>query len=103
MCLTTELTTSKKIGEGVLKDRSFPGQSKTVFKLPVDFHYSSLNLTGDPTFQVVHSACGHKYTNVNRPNLNLQIKLSMNIVGLVGTQSTGTNINTPCPFELQNE
>ncbi|CAO1631329.1 unnamed protein product [Parajaminaea phylloscopi] len=99
----TELTTNKKIGEGTLDDMSFPGRKKTVFQLPVHFEYRSLNLTGDPTFQVVHDACAHRYTNVNRPFLNLGVKLSMNIVGLIGKKATGTHINTPCPFELQPE
>lgn len=98
-----ELTTSKKIGEGSLDGISFPGRSKKLFQLPVNFSYRSLNLTGDPTYEAVHSACAHKYTNVNRPNLLLNIKLSMDIVGLVGTKTTGTNLNAPCPFELQNE
>lgn len=99
----TELTTKKKIGEGGSDNMSFPGRKKTEFKIPVYFEYKSLNLTGDPTFTVVHDACAHRYTNVNRPNLNFQIKLSMNIVGLIGIKATGTNINAACPFELQNE
>lgn len=100
----TELTTHTKIGTGSLSDgMTFPGRKKTIFKVPVDFMYRSLNITGDPTFSVVHSACQHQYNGVTRPNLNLNVKLSMKIAGLVGTKETGTNINTPCPFELQNE
>lgn len=98
-----ELTTQKKIGEGTMNDMTFPGRGKKVFQLPVDFSYRSLNATGDSTFTAVHNACGHKYANTPRPNLVLGVKLSMNIAGLVGTKSSSTNINTPCPFELQNE
>ncbi|CAO1617904.1 unnamed protein product [Sympodiomycopsis kandeliae] len=98
-----ELTTHKKIGEGKLGDTVFPGRSKKIFKLPVHFSYSSLNATGDATWHLVHDACAHKYPNTPRPNMLLGVELSMNIAGLIGTKTSSTNINAPCPFELQNE
>lgn len=98
-----ELTTYKQIGEGKMNDMTFPGRSKKVFKLPVNFEYRSLNATGDPTFIAVHGACAHKYPNTPRPNLLLDVKLSMNIAGLIGEKTSSTTINTACPFELQNE
>lgn len=98
--IVIEETTSKRIGAGTLYSQSFAGRSQKVFTFPVDFSYISLNTSGDATFLQIYNACAHKFTNTNRPNLNLGIEVTMNIIGLVGNKKTVTKLNTACPFEL---
>lgn len=100
--VVTEVTTSKKIGSGHLSDLSFPGRSQKTFTLPVQFAYSSLNVSGDATFLAVYDACKHQTSGGSaRPNLNLAVEITMHIRGLVGGKVSSTRINTPCPFELE--
>lgn len=54
-----DVTTSRKVGTGTIKNKSFPGRKKTVFQFPVNFEYSALNDT-DTTYQNFYKGCGPK-------------------------------------------
>jgi len=100
----TDLATNAKVGKGSLSDRSFPGKKKTVFQMPVHFEYVSRNLTGDATFALWFAACGPQYPNAVRPTLTLQVAMTVHIAGLLGSHSTGTQLNNlACPFILRND
>ncbi|SNX85900.1 uncharacterized protein MEPE_04609 [Melanopsichium pennsylvanicum] len=98
----TDLNTYQKVGKGELDSISFQQRGNTLFQFPVEFSYVSLNTSGDATFQDFYKACGPNYDGVVRPTLNLAIKLSMKISGLIGTKVTNTQLgNVVCPFTLQ--
>lgn len=100
----TDLTTSKLVGKGTLPSLHLPGRKQTMFKFPVHYSYVSLNTTGDQTWQDFYTACGPTIQGTTRPTLNLALKISMKISGLVGTKLTYTQIgNVVCPFTLQND
>ncbi|SPO32472.1 uncharacterized protein UTRI_04216 [Ustilago trichophora] len=99
----TDLNTRLKVGSGSLDSVSFKGRGNTLFQVPVHFSYVSLNASGDQTWQDFYQACGAVYAGQTRPTLNLALKLSMKITGLIGRKETNTQLgNVVCPFTLQS-
>ncbi|SPO27744.1 uncharacterized protein UTRI_04216_B [Ustilago trichophora] len=99
----TDLNTYLKVGSGSLDSLSFKGRANTLFQVPVHFSYVSLNASGDQTWQDFYQACGAVYAGQTRPTLNLALKLSMKITGLIGRKETNTQLgNVVCPFTLQS-
>lgn len=56
----TDLSTFKKVGQGIETDLSFPARQKTVFPFSAHFAYASINVTGDQTWSHWINACGPK-------------------------------------------
>ncbi|PWY98207.1 hypothetical protein BCV70DRAFT_35539 [Testicularia cyperi] len=99
----TDLNTYKEVGKGDLESLSLPGRTNTPFQFPVHFSYVSLNTSGDQTWQDFYQACGALTPGVTRPTLNLAIKITMKISGLIGRKQAYTQVNNiVCPFTLQS-
>ncbi|UZJ52109.1 hypothetical protein CBS101457_001429 [Exobasidium rhododendri] len=99
-----DITTSKLVGEGTMNAQSFPGRKQKTFQFPVSFAYASINATGDATWLHWVNACGPKYTNTARQALSLQLSITMDIAGLIGSKGTSAQLaDLECPFTLQAE
>lgn len=98
----TDLNTYKVVGKGQMDGINFKGRRNTLFQFPVHFSYVSLNASGDQTWQDFYTGCGPNFPGQTRPSLNLGVKLSMRIRGLLGRKETYTQLgNVGCPFTLQ--
>ena len=99
----TDLNTYIVVGRGQMDSATFKARGNTAFQFPVHFSYVSLNASGDQTWLDFYHGCGPFYPGQTRPTLNLGVRLSMGIKGLVGTKATSSQINNVvCPFTLQN-
>lgn len=56
----TDLSSLKKVGQGVETGISFPARQKPIFPVLVHFAYASINVTGDQTWSHWINACGPK-------------------------------------------
>lgn len=57
--------------------------------IPITFS-GSFGEASDPTYAVIASACGPRYTNVDRGTLDLNVQLDLGILGLIGKRGVGT-------------
>lgn len=95
-----DLQTGKEVGQGTIDRTSFPGRATTPTLIDVTFNYRGRN-DSDTTWVDFYNACAHKYSTVERPNLDLNIVLEMKVRGLVGTKKTSTTMkDVVCPIEL---
>ncbi|KAJ1035272.1 hypothetical protein NDA13_000692 [Ustilago tritici] len=98
----TDLNTYKLVGKASMDGITFKGRGSTVFQFAVHFSYASLNVSGDQTWQDFYTGCGPNYPGQSRPSLNLGVKLTMRIRGLIGRKQTYTQLGgVACPFTLQ--
>jgi len=97
-----DLDSNVHVGTGDLYSYSVPAKVITKLEIPLNFTYIATN-DSDPTWSNWYNACKNVglYSNGTRPGLRLRLILDMNIVGLIKSHSTSTQLTSaPCPVEL---
>ncbi|POY72125.1 hypothetical protein BMF94_4857 [Rhodotorula taiwanensis] len=80
-------------------DISVPGRKVTSYEFPITFAGNYTN-SNNPTYQIVRSACAHKYATIYRPPLNLTIQVDSSIIGVVKSPSRIARLDAvDCPVE----
>lgn len=95
-----DLNTSKKVAEGTMDRRNFPGRKLTPATIDMRFFYRGNN-DSDTTWKDFYNACAHMYNGVQRPGLDFTVEVKMGVRGLIGEKVAGTTVTgLACPIEL---
>ncbi|EMD39611.1 hypothetical protein CERSUDRAFT_46114 [Gelatoporia subvermispora B] len=97
-----DLDTSRQIGFGDTGHLKLPANAFPLVNIPLNFSYVASN-DSDQTWANWYNACRNRgnYADGQRPPIKFRLILAMDILGLVGSQSTSTTVdNAPCPIEL---
>ncbi|KAJ7505806.1 hypothetical protein B0H11DRAFT_1707808 [Mycena galericulata] len=91
------LVATGDLGHKVLPAKEFPD-----IQIPLNFSYIATN-DSDTTWNNWYDACKNldRFSNGVRPGIGFRLLLNMDIVGLVGTYASSTQVtDAPCPIEL---
>lgn len=95
--------TDKVIGQGNVPSQWIPGHKTSGLKVPISFSHKSVNQTGDETQLAVQDACAHLYQGVQRPSMDLRVRIKMDLGGIVSQHEKTLDLtNVACPWELPN-
>ncbi|KAJ7636898.1 hypothetical protein FB45DRAFT_907659 [Roridomyces roridus] len=92
------------IGTGDLGHLTMPAKKFLDIQIPLNFSYVATN-DSDATWNGWHNACQNKdqVAGGNRPGVSFRLVLNMNIVGLIGSYGSSTQVaSAPCPIELSS-
>ncbi|KAG7444185.1 uncharacterized protein BT62DRAFT_952630 [Guyanagaster necrorhizus] len=97
-----DLDTSREIATGSTGHKTVPAKSFPEFLLPLNFSYIASN-DSDATWNNWYDGCRNAAASASgaRDSVKFKLILEMDIVGLIGSRSTTTQVtNANCPIEL---
>lgn len=95
------LDTNVVVAKGNVPKQWVAGRQTTIVDVDLNFTHKSLNVTGDATQLLFQEACAHLYQGTQRPTLNLNVAITMDIGGIFGKHPSSFDLRSlTCPWEL---